>query len=192
MEADGYSEDDKYQFTFTYYEQGESTWGTMAERLRDQLASAHIDMQIDTAPFSSLLSRGRQGQLEAYSLGWIMDWPAPDNFLQNADPRKTDTSAEGGATGLYVDWNEGAARQTAIDAWDQIQNNRGPSDDELQSRQEAYITMEEAMWEDAIMLPTHHRTDERFLYEWVDWEKFGFGGTSRAKCNNVSIGERPN
>jgi len=192
MEADGYTEDDPYEFTFTYYESGASTWGEMGERLRDQLASAHIEMTLESAPFSSLLSRGRQGNLEAYSLGWIMDWPAPDNFLQNAYPPLTNTSQEGGARGLYVDWNQGSGRQAAVDAWDTIQENRGPTDDERQTRQENYLVMEEAMWEDMIMLPTHHRTDERFLYEWVDWDKFGYGGISRVMCNGVEIGDRPN
>jgi len=191
MEADGYTEDDPYQFTFTYYQSGASTWGEMGERLRDQLASAHIDMTLESAPFSSLLSRGRQGNLEAYSLGWIMDWPAPDNFLQNAYPPKTNTSQGGGATGLYVDWNQGAGRQVAIDAWETIQENPGPSEEEFRARQENYLVMEEAMWEDMILLPTHHRTDERFLYEWVDWDPFGYGGLSRAQCNDVEIGERP-
>jgi peptide/nickel transport system substrate-binding protein len=192
MEADGYSENDMYEFTFTYYASGASTWGEMGERLRDQLQSAHIDMTLEEAPFSSLLSRGRQGNLEAYSLGWIMDWPAADNFLQNAHPPKTDTSQDGGATGLYVDWNQGAGRSVAMDAWETIQNNRGPGDDALAERQTAYLAMEEAMWEDMILLPSHHRTDERFLYQWVDWDKFGNGGLSRAKCNTVEIGERPN
>jgi len=33
--------------------------------------------------------------------------------------------------------------------------------------------MEEALWEDMVLLPTHHRVDERFLYDWVDWPEFG-------------------
>ena len=85
MEEAGYGPDNQYEFTLTHYE-GSPTWNSVAKLLRDQLSSAHISMTVESAPFSTLLERGRNGNLQAYTLGWIMDWPAPDNFLQLLNP----------------------------------------------------------------------------------------------------------
>jgi ABC-type transport system substrate-binding protein len=187
MEDAGYSKDNKYEFTFTYYASS-TTWGDLGKQLQSKLKSAHINMNIEKAPFSTLLNRGRKGNLEAYSLGWIMDWPAPDNFLQNAYPPLTDTSD--GAQGLYVDWENTSASEAATEAWEKIEANPAATKEARQKRQEAYLTMESALRTDMVLLPCYHRVDERFLYEWVDWPKFGFAGTSRAMCNNVKIGDR--
>jgi peptide/nickel transport system substrate-binding protein len=50
--------------------------------------------------------------------------------------------------------------------------------------------MEEANWEDMVLLPCYHRRDERFAYDWVDIEPYGASGGSRQKFNQVTIGER--
>jgi peptide/nickel transport system substrate-binding protein len=154
-------------------------------------------MQLEEAPFSTLLERGRNGNLEAYSLGWIMDWPRPNNFLGQAVPELTNTDQEGGAQGFYLDWDgddDGMteAAQQASDAWSVIQSNPEPTDAAQSKRDEAYVQMEEAMWEDMVLLPMYHQTAERMWYDWVDIPRFGGGGGSRQKNWKTIISERDN
>ncbi|WP_435334285.1 ABC transporter substrate-binding protein [Haloarchaeobius sp. TZWWS8] len=190
MEDAGYGPDNKYEVTFTTYQS--DTWQGLGKILRDKLTNAHINMKLEEAPFSTLLSRGRKGNLAAYSLGWIMDWPAPDNFLGQMVPKLTDTSQEGGAKGFYLDWDdaESDAAQKASDAWKTIQDNPEPTDSAQQKRNEAYVAMEEASWEDMVLLPAYHRVDERFSYPWVDMPRTGAAGGSRMKYNNVYLNDR--
>jgi peptide/nickel transport system substrate-binding protein len=184
MEDAGYGPDDQYEFTFTIYE-GSDTWSQTAQLLRDQLASAHINMTIESAPFSTLLQRGREGNLQSYSLGWIMDWPAPDNFLQLLNPPQTDTSQD--APISYVNWSGTEAAQQATSAYEQIQDNPAPTDEAEAARNESYVTMEEANWEDVVFLPVYHETDERFWYDNVDIAPFGAAGPSRQMYNTTSL-----
>ncbi|WP_435334780.1 ABC transporter substrate-binding protein [Haloarchaeobius sp. TZWWS8] len=189
MEDAGYGKDNRYSVTFTTYQS--DTWQGLGKILRDKLTNAHIDMKLEEAPFATLLSRGRKGNLAAYSLGWVMDWPAPDNFWgQMAPPTITDTT--GGADGFYVDWDDasGESTQAAADAWQKIQDNQAPTDAAAKKRNDAYLELEKANWEDMVILPAYHRVDERFAYDWVDIDKFGGGGSSRQKYNQVMIGDR--
>ena len=183
MEDAGYGPNNRYKFTFTVY-QSSPTWSQVGKLLRDQLASAHIDMTIETAPFSTLLKRGRNGNLQAYSLGWIMDWPAPDNFLQLLYPPRTDTSDS--APLSYVNWGDTQASQQATQAWEKIQNNTAPTDQAEQARNEAYVQMEEANWEDVVFLNVYHETTERFWYDNVSVPKFGAAGPSRQMHNHTT------
>jgi len=186
MEDAGYGPNNQYQFTLTTYQS--TTWQSIAKIIRDQLASVHINLQLQQAPFSTLLQRGRNGNLQAYTLGWIMDWPAPDNFLNLLYPPATDTSQSGPLS--YVNWSDTQAAQQATQAWEKIQNNAAPSDQAEQARQEAYVTMEEANWQDVVFLPVYHRLDQEFRYQWVDMPKFGSAGPSRQMYNTTSIGQR--
>ncbi|WP_257299279.1 ABC transporter substrate-binding protein [Haloarchaeobius sp. FL176] len=190
MEDAGYGPNNKYEVTLTTYES--DTWQGLGTILRDKLANAHVNLQLEEAPFSTLLNRGRNGNLGAYSLGWVMDWPAPDNFLGQAVPELTNTDQEGGAQGFYLDWDdsESDAPQRASDAWDRIKNNPAPTEDAQQIRNEAYVEMEEALWDDMILLPAYHRADERMAYDWVDMPRVGAGGGSRQKLNNVYLNDR--
>ncbi|RDZ42766.1 ABC transporter substrate-binding protein [Haloferax sp. Atlit-10N] len=185
MEEAGYGEDNQFEVQWTQY--NSNTWEEMASILRDQLASAHINMQIQKADFSTLLERGRNGQLEAYTLGWIADWPAPDNFLQLLNPPQTDTSKQGPIS--YVNWTaeNGDAYQQATDAYQQVVNNPAPTDEAQQIRDEAYVDIETANWEDVAMLPIYNRKDETFWYDTVNIEPFGGMGPSRQKLNNVTL-----
>ena len=184
MEEAGYGPNNQYEFTFTIYS-GSDTWQQTAQLLRDQLASAHISMNVETAPFSTLLQRGREGNLQAYSLGWIMDWPAPDNFLQLLNPPQTDTSQD--APISYVNWSGTQAAQRATSAYEQVQDNPAPTDEAEAARNESYVEMEEANWEDVVFLPVYHRTDQRFWYGNVDISRFGAAGTSRQMYNTTEL-----
>ena len=184
MEDAGYSEDDRYEFTFTTYES--PSWQQMGGILRDQLASCHIDMKLEEAPFATLLQRGREGNLAAYSLGWIMDWPTPDNFLGLLYPPNTDTSK--GDTSAYTNWVGTDAAEQATTAWeDGVLANPQPTDDAQAAREEAYVTIEEANWEDVAFLNVYHRVDERFWYDWLDVPRFGGAGGSRQKHNHTKL-----
>ena len=184
MEDAGYGQNNRYSFTMTVYESS-NTWQDVAVLLRDQLASAHIDMRVESAPFSTLLERGRSGNLQAYSLGWVMDWPAPDNFLQLLNPPQTDTSQP--APISYTNWSGTDAANRATQAWETIQENSAPTDQAEQTRNEAYVQMEEANWEDVTFLPTYHETDERFWYQDVNPPLFGAAGPSRQMYNTTEI-----
>ncbi|WP_435181602.1 ABC transporter substrate-binding protein [Halorussus sp. AFM4] len=183
MEDAGYGPNNRYQFKLTIYES--NVWQQVAQLLRDKLASAHIQLTVERAPFSTLLQRGREGNLQAYSLGWIMDWPAPDNFLQLLNPPQTDTSKD--APISYVNWSDTEAAQQATQAWQTIQNNPAPTDQAQQARNEAYVKIEEANWQDVVFLPVYHQTDERFWYQDLNVEKFGAAGPSRQMYNTTDF-----
>ncbi|WP_256297893.1 ABC transporter substrate-binding protein [Haloarchaeobius salinus] len=190
MEDAGYGSNNQYEITFTTYES--PTWQGLGTLLRDKLVNAHINMNLEEAPFATLLNRGRNGNLAAYSLGWSMDWPAPDNFWGQLVPDLTDTDREGGARGAYVDWDdvEGGAVDQMNSAWETVQNNQAPNEQAASTRGDAYVQMEEANWEDMVLLPCYHRTDERFVYDWVDIDPYGASGGSRQKYTQATIGER--
>ncbi|WP_435348442.1 ABC transporter substrate-binding protein [Haloarchaeobius sp. HRN-SO-5] len=190
MEEAGYGPNNEYDLTFTTYQS--DTWQGLGTILRDKLANAHVNLTLEEAPFSTLLNRGRSGNLAAYSLGWIMDWPAADNFLGQVVPELTNTDQEGGAQGFYLDWDDSEtdAPQRASEAWDTISNNTAPTEEARAAREEAYVKIEEAMWDDMILLPTYHSTSERFAYDWVEMPRTGAGGFSRQKLNNVYLNER--
>ncbi|MFC4449009.1 ABC transporter substrate-binding protein [Halorussus aquaticus] len=188
MREAGYGPDNRYQFTFTVYQRS-NTWPQVGQLLRDKLSSAFIDMNIETAPFSTLLKRGRNGNLQAYSLGWVMDWPAPDNFLQLLNPPLTDTSQS--APISYVNWSGTEASERARRAWTTVQQNPAPTDQAEQARNEAYIEMEEANWQDTVFLNVYHQTDQRFWYDYAQIPKFGAAGTSRQMFNDATV-DKPN
>ena len=100
MEEAGFSDDNRFEMTFTHYQS--TVWSEIAQILQGSLSEAYIDMQIEEAQFGTLLDRGRQGNLEAYTLGWIADWPAADNFLQLIYPPNTVTGQTGVLT--YTNW----------------------------------------------------------------------------------------
>ncbi|WP_440006850.1 ABC transporter substrate-binding protein [Halomicrococcus sp. SG-WS-1] len=182
-----YGKGNPFKFTFTVY-QSSSTWPKVGKLIRDKLQSAHIEMNVEKAPFSTLLQRGRKGNLEAYSLGWIMDWPAPDNFLQLLYPPLTDTSKSSPIS--YTNWSGTEASKQATDAWDKIQNNTAPTDAATKKRNEAYVAMEEANWDDVVFLNMYHDLSERFTYEHVDAPKYGGADYSRQMYNKVQLNNK--
>ncbi len=186
MEEAGYGEDNRYSLGWTQYQS--DTWLEMAQILRDRLSSVYVDMEIEQAPFSTLLERGRNGNLEAYTLGWISDWPAPDNFLQLLNPPQTDTSLD--APISYLNWQslDTEASQQAADAYQTVTNNQAPTDEDQTARNEAYVQIEEANWEDVGFLPVYHSLSEIFWYDTVtDFTPPGGMGLSRKKFDTVTL-----
>jgi peptide/nickel transport system substrate-binding protein len=187
MEDAGYGPDNQFELQWTQYTS--DTWRQMAQTIRDRLSAAHIDMSIEQADFSSLINRGRNGELEAFTLGWIADYPAPDNFLQLIDPPNTDYNQTPTPSGAYVFWTEdNAATQAAESAFDTVDDNPAPTGSAQDARNEAYIQMEEAMWGGIPMIPMFHETDEPMWYDRVsNYPVHGSMGRSRQKQNNTQI-----
>ncbi|NHN60796.1 MULTISPECIES: ABC transporter substrate-binding protein [Halorussus] len=189
MEEAGYGPNNKYSFELIAYESSQA-WQSVGQLLRDKLASAHIDLNMRVAPFSALLKQVRQGNVDAFTLGWIVPWAAPDAFVKHLNPATSDPSL--GAPESYNNWPEDSqSAQRAIQAWQKIQNNPAPTDQARQVRTEAAITMEEANWEAMANLPVYHESEERFHYQWADLQKFGVGGSYKQKYNEATVGDRP-
>lgn len=186
MEDAGYSEDNKYELQWTQYQS--PTWESMANILRDQLAAAHIDMKIESAPFATLTQRGRQGNLEVYTLGWGADYPAADNFLQLLNPAETVTGGDS-APISYLNWTEenGDMAQAATDAWQKILDNKAPTDAAAEARAEAAVTMETANWEDVGFINIYHPKGESFWYDWIDYQPPGAMGGSNVMEKDIEL-----
>ena len=188
MEDAGYGPNNKYTVQWTQYES--DTWLEMAQQLQDQLRPAHINMKIQQADFSTLLERGTNGKLEVYTLGWIADWPAPDNFLQLLNPPQTDTSEA--APISYLNWNQvdSKASTQATNAYKKVANNLQPGKQAESTRDKAYLQIEQANWQDVGFLNLYHSLGERLWYDWVDIPPYGGMGGSRQMYNDVKIGKR--
>lgn len=185
MEDAGYSANNPYQFTLTNF--FSSTNKQIGQLLRDSLGAAHIDLQYEENAFGTLLNRGRNGNLDAYFLGWIASYPNPIDFLTNLNPPATQT--DGAPDGFYVNWSGTSASADAEAAWKRVEANMEPTDWARQIRERAYVTMEEANWEDVVVIPLFHSVDERFAYDGVDVEPFGGLGSSYQEYNSVVKGD---
>lgn len=180
LEEAGYSDSNRFEFTLSTYT---AEWEQVAEILRDQLAGVYVDIEIKRTEFPVLANQLLSGNIEAYTLGWSFDWPAPDNFLQLLYPPKTDTSAENNVG--FTNWSDTESARRATDAWDEkIAANPGPGEAATAARNEAYVTIEEANWEDMVQLPVYHESEELFSYQWVEYPKFGSGGSQRQMKND--------
>ncbi|EMA63545.1 ABC transporter periplasmic protein [Halorubrum kocurii JCM 14978] len=102
QEAD-ITSDDPVDLTLTTYES--EVFQTAGELIRDLISGTGINMSLETAQFSTLQSRGEDGDLEMYSLGWIWSWPAVPYGMFQLEPLNTDTSTMPSETnGFYLDW----------------------------------------------------------------------------------------
>ena len=100
----GYSDTDPFSFTITTYE-GNEPFAEAAEQTRDALAGSPVDIDLEQAPFATLQSRGEDGDLEMFSLGWIWSWEDPAYGHFGFEPKNTDTELlPTDATGYYLDW----------------------------------------------------------------------------------------
>lgn len=185
MEEAGYGPDNQFDLSWLQY--SSNSWKEMANTIRSRLQSAHINMSISSANFGSLLSNTKKGEMEAFTLGWVADYPAPQNFMQLVDPPNTNYN-EAGSNGARLFWTEDSytdsnVREFMIDQFDRIQNNPGPSDEAARIRGKAARKMEEGMWESAALIPVYHSVDEPMWYDHVDYKPYGGMGGSRAKTS---------
>ncbi len=185
MEEAGYSEDDPYEFSFTITDS--ATNQQMANLLRDMLAAAHIDMEIEVAPFATMIDQRGRGNIDSFNSGWNMGGDDPANILQLLYPPHTQVEVSGSI--IEVDWFDTDAADRAADGWDQLTDNPEPTDEAAEARAEAVKEMELAMWEDLPFVVYEYRIFERFAYEWVDAADIGPAGMARH--NYTRLNERP-
>ncbi|PLK20610.1 ABC transporter substrate-binding protein [Natronobacterium gregoryi] len=186
LEDAGYTDDEPYELTLTTYES--DVFQEAGRQLRDQLAGLGVDLNLEEAPFATLQERGENGDLEFFSMGWTWNWPDPGYGMFGFEPENTDTSRmPEETTGFYLDWHESDtdAAQTAQDAWERIQAHPDPDDADV--RNEGYVEMEEAIWEDMVCMPLHHELAEQFYYDHVDAEPFGAMGDYLQVFNEVTL-----
>ena len=103
LEEAGHTEDDPFQLTLTTYES--EVFQEAAELTREKLAGTGVEIELEQAPFGTLISRGEDGDLEMYSLGWIWSWEDVSYGHFGFEPKNTDTDLiPTEATGYYLDW----------------------------------------------------------------------------------------
>lgn len=187
MEDAGYSENDRYEFTFAI---GESdALEAEGQLMQDKFKNAHVDLEIKQTPSSTLKDQIRNGNVDAFLLSWWADYPAADNFLQMLYPPNTQTDDPDSRS--YFNWGGTDAADRATAAWeDDFLPNRQPTEAGQEARDEAYLEMEKAVWEDVPVVTSTHYLSEHFDYPWVDKPRVGAMGAYRQKHNTVRIGDR--
>ncbi|MGQ3328702.1 ABC transporter substrate-binding protein [Halorubrum sp. FL23] len=103
LDEAGITTDDPVDMTLTTYES--QVFQTAGELVRDLISGTGVNLSLESSQFSTLQSRGEDGDLEMYSLGWIWSWPAVPYGMFQLEPLNTDTSSMPGETnGFYLDW----------------------------------------------------------------------------------------
>lgn len=99
----GITESDPFELTLTTYVS--PVFEQAAELTRDKLAGTGVEMDLEEAPFGTLISRGYDGDLEMFSLGWIWSWEDVVYGHYGFEPKNTDTSRMPEETqGYMLDW----------------------------------------------------------------------------------------
>jgi peptide/nickel transport system substrate-binding protein len=190
MEDAGYGPDDMYETSLQHpSDEQSSAWSAVASLLRDRAQSAHIDLEIETAPGSALFNRALDGDITIFATWNALGWLEADAMLRFAYPNQFAWSRWGAGVDFEYDQLSDAA-QDATDAWERYQEHRTPAEGNQEIRNEAYLTIERANWEDMTMLPLWHPTEELYWYDWV--ENFEMHGSQRRpSLNEITLGERP-
>jgi peptide/nickel transport system substrate-binding protein len=181
MEDAGYSQNDRY--SYSVYTTGSSTHNQLLGRIRDKLASAHVDLEITESPFSTWWAEQKDGNFDAMLFSWGMGWSDPANILALCYPPNADASADDTMVGS--NWSGTEASQQAREAYETYQENANATDEAAETRAEMVNTIEEAVWEDVPMTTLVHFTARRLSYDWVDIPRFGTVGGQM--FNNVEI-----
>lgn len=185
MEDAGYGPNNRYELNWLQYQS--PAWEEMANTIRARLEQAHIDMNINQADFGALLNDTEKGEHEAFTLGWVADYPKPRNFMQLVQPSNT-VYGSGNANGARLFWSEDAktdpgVREFMSEQYQRILDNPGNSDAAVQTRNDAAVQLENGLWESAALIPIYHSFAETFWYDNVEYEPFGGMGSSRQKSN---------
>jgi peptide/nickel transport system substrate-binding protein len=188
LEEAGFSSSDPFELTLTTYQS--NTFQQFGRLTRDKLSGLGVNLQLEEAPFNTLIERGQNGDMEFYSLGWIWSWVDPAYGLFGFEPENTDTDGIPGENdGYYLDWNGVDTENVtkAEEAWSRVVNNPAPEDEDI--RNEAFVDMEEARRDDMVLLPLYHSLAESFRYNWVNMPKGGALGGHRMQHNTVWLDE---
>ncbi len=182
MEDAGYDDDNMYEMTLTVMP--DSIWEDFGELIASQARSAHIDMDIEEAPFATIIDRAIEGTMDAFTLWDRMDYPGPDifhRFLHPTPSMPQFTRISSGVDEEYAD--------AASEAWDQFLDNRGPTEEQEAARNEAFEEIERQNWNMVAQLPLLHERVHKFVYDWVDMPMHGV--MEYQKFNTVSIDDQP-
>jgi oligopeptide transport system substrate-binding protein len=95
-----------------------------------------IDVKVEALDFTTLIQEGREGKLQAFEVGWIADYPDPENFL--------DLIFHCGSVENYTGYCN-----SSVDAL--LEQARVTSD--VGSRMELYHSAEQSVVQDAPCLP---------------------------------------
>ncbi|MFC7071543.1 ABC transporter substrate-binding protein [Halovenus rubra] len=186
MEDAGYSEDNMYETTVQHpSDRQASEWTEIASLLQSQAEAAHIDISIEEAPSSTLTNRAFEGEITIYLVWNALNWLEADAMLRFAYPNQYAWSRWGAEVDFEYEGLSEAAKQ-ATDAWDQYEQHQTPSESDQEMRNESYLDIERANWDDMTMLPLWHPIEELYWYDWVE----GFemhGPQRRPALNNVSF-----
>lgn len=182
MEQAGYGPDNRYSVSFQYPsdEQG-SEWQEVASLLRDLAETAHIDIELDSAPSTTLTTRAIDGDIEIFGTFNELGWQEADATLRFAYPNPF----------TWTRWGQGddgysAPAQQAADAWSRYEDNQTPGAANQTARNEAYVELERANWADMTQLPLWHPIGERYWYDRVG--NFEMHGPQYSqKYNNLSL-----
>jgi len=188
LEEAGFSSDDPFEVTLTTYQS--PSFQEYGRLTRDKLSGLGVSLQLEEAPFNSLIQRGRNGDLAFYSLGWIWSWVDPAYGLFGFEPANTDTDLiPNEADGYYLDWNKVDTDNStkAQEAWETVVDNPEPEADDV--RNEAFVEIEEARRDDMVMLPLYHGLGESFRYQWVNAPRGGALGGHRQEHNTIWLDE---
>lgn len=161
MEEAGYGENSRASITLSLYnDRNPDAYSRIAELIRAKAESIYIDLEIERAPFNTIIDEAVSGNLDMYTLGNGLEYPSPQDMLKFGRPYE----------GNLVRWREDPsdASEQAANAWETVQNNLEPTDAAQQARSEAYIQMEEAIWQDAIYLTNYHPRGRQWWYDDVD------------------------
>ncbi|RJX47558.1 ABC transporter substrate-binding protein [Halonotius pteroides] len=187
MEEAGYGPDNRFSLDWLQY--NSSAWEEIGNTLRARLESVYIDMSISKADFGALLERTEKGEMDAFTLGWVADYPGIRNFTQLVDPDNTVYDADGVTpNGARLFWSEDSytdpqVRTAMSEAFEEISGNPGNTDAADTARGEATLRLEKLLWESAALLPVYHSVEDRFWYDRVDYDPPGGMGVSRAKTS---------
>lgn len=186
MEDAGYTADDPYETTLQFpSDRQASEWSEIASLLRDQAEAVHIDIEIEQAPISTLTDRAIDGDITIYAVWNELSWLEADAMLRFAYPNEFAWSRWGAEADYEYDQLSDAA-QRAADAWDRYEENRVSSEEAQQARNEAYLEIERANWEDMTMLPLWHPIEDLYWYDWVEGLEM-HGSQRRPQLNEISL-----
>lgn len=186
MEDAGYDEDNPYETSLQHPSDNQaSEWGEIASLLRDLAEAAHIDLDIEESPSSTLVNRAVEGDITIYANWNALTWLEADSTLRFVYPNPfTWTRWGADAEFEYDELSEPAQRAT--DAWEEYEEHRLPGEENLAVREEAYLELERANWDDMTQLPLWHPIEELYWYDWVDGLEM-HGPMKRPVLNDITL-----
>ena len=183
MEEAGYGSDNTYSTAIQRpTDVRASQWQDIVSYIRDLASSIYIDLNVEPAPISTLINRAIEGNIDIFCNSIGLNWNEADSALQYTHPTPN----------TWTRWGVGEeteASQRASQAWDRYQENGIPTEEAQQARNEAYLEIERANWEEVPLIPLWNPTTQTVWYDWVENYQAN-GPLLRTKLNDVSIGDR--